>query len=244
MQRPRLSQRATTVLVLVVLTVLAGCSTSSLPGLGSDRPYETPLDATELEAGHDRALEQAGSATIRVSITTSESGETLTRSNSTTWTEFDTGPTYRVSNSSRGMTESYRRADGTGYARIEEGGNDTYDAFSGVNPSFLGYYNVSRVAERFEFTANGTVTIDDEMTYVYEATGENELPGYPGQTSIDRFRIRYYVQSNGLVKHVELVAGGEHDPTIRVTQTYTDLGETNVEKPDWLSEAKEKTTDS
>lgn len=240
---PQLRYLTTTALVLVSLTLLAGCSASALPGLGPSQPYETPLNASEVEAGHARVLDDAGSATIVMEMNVTSGGRPAGTGNLTVETEFENGPTHATTGGSGATTEVYVAEDGTGYSRVAvDGGVVHYDILSdSMNVSSFTELDPGEMTDRFEFTVNGTAEIDGETTYVYEARNASGLDPLPGESTLDDVSIRLYIRSDGLVKRMAIRTGSADDSSFSMTQTYYDVGETTVEEPSWLDDAKDAT---
>lgn len=239
--------RTAAVLLLVALTVLAGCTSSSLSPLGESQPYETPLNATEVEQGHAAALEDAGSATVLFQMDSSFGDTSAGASNATIAVDFESGAMYATANVSFGTTETYYAPDGTGYTRFKSGDQVQYERVSEKpNVSDLTSVDFEQLTQELNFSANGTATVDGEKTWVYEAQNSTDFGefGGEGEGATMNVSATLYITSDGLVKQMAVATdGGAGDTTVSfsLTQTYTKVGSTTVEEPDWLDEAKEQT---
>jgi hypothetical protein len=240
---PGRPSRIVATLAVVALTLLAGCSASALPGFGPSQPYDTPLNASEVEAGHTAALEDAGSATVVVETNLTIAGRTAGQGNVAVQQEFDDGPTYARMNASGATREVYLPANGTGYSRTSAGGGLVkYETVDGDrNASAFTELDVGQLVERYNFTVNGTADVGGETTYVYETQNASLVEGLPGDTEFGNVSARLYIRSDGLVKRVSVQAGSSEDLSLSMTRTYVDVGSTTVDEPTWLDDAKEAT---
>jgi len=233
--------------VLVVAVTTAGCV--GMPASGP--PYDTPIDAQTIASDHQAALDEAGSYTITANTSVSLGGansagestvvaridETNQRANFSTTTAF--GPI------------SVYVDDDTLYQRIGDTDAQYQVQQRSVNVSSIGSPDVAGTVSNYSFVANGSTTLNGDTVWRYEAnaTGENaSLPQNIGQTfGASTVDVTLYVRQDGLVvrqvTNTTIVDDSDQQlGSWRSTITYSEVGSTTVEEPDWLSEARNATT--
>jgi len=256
-------------LAVVALVLVAGCAagggdgTTTVPGdntttgdgTTADGPvYETPLNATEMADEHLAALESAGSFTV-----TSDAAQTAQNTTTETGTEIrgdlSSGAVFTRTDTNRRVIEGYSFGNGTAYQRYEIGNRTQYVNASGRmgNASSYARGTVASYVPLFEFEYAGTTTEDGESVHVYEAEGTDAVNtsarAFQGlnESNFQSSAATMHVRGDGLVTR----AGYDITVTLRgteqridVTQRFSALGETTVESPAWLGEARGNTSAS
>ena len=254
---------------VVALLVLAGCSAGGGGGDGtttqtasngttqgdvSDPVYETPLDGQTVAENHRSVIADANTFTL-VSTSNQSRGNQSASSESTLKANYESGA-YSSVQQARGRTiEKYVFANGTAYQRFELSTGDTRYTVPQrtANASTIATGQVATFVDAFQYELVGTQTIDGTETYVYEASGVSDLnTSAPAFSNLDTENVsnvgaHVYITDEGLVKQfgyeLGLTTNGQ-EASVNVTQRFTNLGETTVEPPAWIGEARANTTDT
>lgn len=232
----------TALLALVVLA--AGCVAA--PGATqAGQPHETPLDAQTVADQHQQALDAAGSYAYDATATATLDGQSAGSSNLTAVVEADRDRSRVVTETAFGPVETYV-SNGTVAQRIGAE-NPQYRAFEGdVAAGDVVAPTVGPTVGNYTFTPNGTVTMNDQRVWRYEAhlSGENAtLQRSLGEgITVTDVRVTLDVRADGLVVRQQTtatiaVADGNRTGTYQRTATYSNLGSATVERPDWVDEA-------
>lgn len=259
---------------VVALLVFSGCSaingggggdgtttqtgpdgtTTSDAGDVSDPIYETPLDGETVAENHEAVVADANSFTL-VSTSNQSQGDRSASSQSTLKGVYDSGE-YSSVQEARGRTvEQYVFANGSAYQRLEQSSGDTQYTVPRrtANASTIASGQIPSFVDAFEYEFVGTETVDGTETQVYEASGVSDLnTSAPGFSELDTENVtnvgaHLYITEDGLVKQfgyeLSLTTDGQ-EASVEVSQRFTNLGETTVEPPEWIDEARENTDDS
>ena len=212
--------------------------------------YELPSSGDALAAAHDEALREAGSFTAETNVT-SRDGETGRTLSVVATTAVDVEADTALMRATVGGADQtvYVAADGTAYQRTTTGDTATYQRLEAA-PDLTGFYElpVAPLVDRATLVHVGRDRVGGVAVSVYEVTDLEALvtPGQVGSVgsvgveSLESFEVRLAIDDHGLVRdlyyHVEVdLDGATRAITMRVT--YTDLGATAVERPDWVDEA-------
>ncbi|MFC5972377.1 hypothetical protein ACFPYI_13635 [Halomarina salina] len=256
--------RGATVL-LCLLTVLAGCS--SVPGLGGggDDTYGEgeSLNTSALAADHASNLREAGSFTVVLTQNSSTGEGATTDQRQRVAVDLDANRTLltgsadqRSGNRSVSNEQTVYGTDEATFVRIGQGEDARYqyiDASGGgpMTPSLGGEQFVplnatSSLATATDWTRNGTTTQDGETLTRFVATGNETLADSVFASSgvtVTRYDATLLVTNDGTVRQSSFTLGvesGGQSATQRVDVRITDVGNTTVEEPDWLDEAREQ----
>jgi hypothetical protein len=250
---------------VALLVGLAGCSGLGLGGNGAGDGYGVSgdeLDGTTLAESTAAGVESAGSYTTEQSSTVvgSQQGtEFTTEATTTTRVDFGAGQGFRESQQSQTSgdrsqeiaTAVYTDGD-TSYRQRTAGGNVTYDTQEG-EPGGLGGVrpvNVTAFDQRYApivdgiaWEEDGTEQTDGATVTAYAATGvENESQlGIGGDTTVEGVNGSLLVDSEGIIRGISLdynIEAGESTTSLDAEITLTGVGSTDVEEPEWLSEAQ------
>jgi hypothetical protein len=246
---------------VVALLLVAGCSAVNLGGgsqsdsadtLGSDgQMYEAPLDGSTVAENHEAAIAEAGTFTL-VSNTVQSRGQQSQTVNSTVAVNYDTGALLSQQAVGQRTISTYVLANGSAYQRFESSRGTQYrQPPRPANASLYASSRIDALVTAFSYSHVGTETVDGTETEVYVASGAEDLNASASAfQSIDPENVttlesRVYVTEDGLVKRFEYEIRLNTDGTetgVDVTQTYSRLGETTVEEPAWLDDARANTT--
>jgi hypothetical protein len=262
-------RRKLVTVAVVALIVVAGCSAGGGGGDGTttqaalngttasdagDAVYETPLDSAMVAENHEAAVAEAGTFTL-VSTSNQSQGNQSVSSQSTLKANYETGA-YSSVQRSRGRTiERFVFGNGSAYQRFELSSGDVRYMVpqQTANASAIAGGQIGSFIQAFDYEHVGTETINGTQAHVYEASGVEDLntsaPGFSGldTENVSNVGSTLYITEEGLVKQfgyeLSLQTNGQ-EASIAVTQRYTNLGETTVEPPAWIDEARANTSDS
>lgn len=247
---------------VVALLIVSGCSALDLSGsaaepdsgdaLDSDGPtYEEPVDGATVAENHEAAIADAGSFTL-VSTTSQSRGDRTQTLNATVAVNYDSGALLSTQSAGSQAISTYVLSDGTAYQRSESSQGTQYrQAPRAANASVYASGQIESLATAFTFSHVGTETVEGTETEVYEASGAEDLnESARAFQSIDAENVtslesRLYVTDDGLVKRFEYelrMDSAGTEAAVDVTQTYSEIGETTVEEPSWLDDARTNTT--
>lgn len=231
-----------------------GTTTQGDAGDVSDPVYETPLDGQTVAENHKSVIADANTFTL-VSTSNQSQGNQTASSESTLKAVYDSGE-YSSVQQSRGRTvEQYVFGNGTAYQRFELSTGDVRYSVPQrtANASTLAGGQIGTFVDAFEYEFVGTETVDGAETQVYEASGVSDLnTSAPAFSQLDTENVssvgaHLYITEDGLVKQfgydLDLTTRGQ-EASVSVTQRFTNLGETTVEPPAWIGEARANTTDT
>ncbi|MFC7167703.1 DUF7537 family lipoprotein [Halospeciosus flavus] len=232
----------TALLLVAALVVGAGCA--AMPG-GETKPYETPLNGSEMEQKHATVLQEAGSYTYELNYSSSFSGQSFLGTNVSAQVDTESDAAFFATNSSLGPIEVYVPPNGSAYQRIGTGEEARYRQIQQrPNLSQFARLDLTNLTAKTNFTANGTTTIDGETVWVYESSANESLSMADSVFEHANSSVTLYVRSDGLVKRttVTVTAGsGDTSGSLTLTRTFRKVGSTMVEEPAWLDEAKNAT---
>lgn len=258
-------RRQIAAVAVVALLLLAGCNGGSAPSTPEDQMttapnetaqagpiHETPLDPTTVGDAHVEALADAGTFTV-VSNATQSAANTTRETGSVVRGDLSTGAVSTHSESGQQTVDRYAFANGTAYQRLAMGdrvqfqqadqqmGNATQYARSSVE-SFVTLFN---------FTYDGTQTVDGSTVHVYEAPDAGSLntsaPAFSqiNESMIDSANATLRVREDGVVTQatyeISVTARGQSQ-TLTATQEYRAIGETDVSPPAWIGDAQQNAT--
>ena len=255
--------RGATVL-LCLLTLLAGCS--GVPGLGDgSEGYgegET-LNTSALAADHASNLREAGSFTVVLSQHTTTGEGTTAEQHQRVAVDLDANRTLLTISSARSngnrSVSNGQTVYGTGevtYVRLGEGEEARYNRINGsggpMSPAltgeqFVSLNTTSSLTTATNWTRNGSTTRDGETLTRFDATGNESVADAvfaASDVTVTGYDATMLVTEDGTVRRTSYVldaeAGGRA-VTQRVDVRITDVGNTTVEAPDWLGEARNAT---
>jgi hypothetical protein len=251
--------------VVALLVATAGCSGLGLGGDSTGEGYGVngeELDGATLAESTAEGVESAGSYTAEQSSTVagSQQGtEFTTEATTTTRADFDAGQGLRESQQtqtsgdrSQQVTSTVYTDGNTSYRQRSVGGNVTYDTqegapdgLGGVRPVNITAFdqNYAPIIDGLAWEEDGTEQTDSTTVTAYAATGvENESQlGLGGDATVEEVNGSLLVDGNGLVRAVSFdysIETAESTTSLDATIALTDVGSTEVEEPEWLSEAQ------
>ncbi len=238
------------------------------PATPTDSVYDLPLSTDELLDEHSSVLRSAGSFTSveYTHFSHPESGAERWI-NTTTRAEVGTGELHRYQNWSktgyenRGgtgdsrLSQTYIDPSGEGYYRQSYGSEFAVSysrAPSSVNVSKHLRPDITSYLEQGNVEYEGVRTISGTRTHVYavpevagfEADSEGRNLGFDSE-NLNTASLRLFITDDGLMKRFEMnvsVTTESGPMRAQLRSTYYHLGETTVEEPTWLAEAKEEVT--
>ncbi len=236
-----------------LLVSLAGCS--GLSALGDDGPSDNEsTDADESAAQlaavsetHADYLRSAGNVTVTRTVQVST--ETRELDQRTRWRiDFESGRTYKSTQPLGGdSSEEFQTANGTVYKRFGSGPNQFVrpEQTQPLNPEQAVRLSTALDSAADRFERRGTRTTDGVEATVYVADGLNALPDGVSENqstaTVEDYRGVVVVTPSGyVINETTAVTVSREGQTRRVRETvrYTDPGQTSVEDPDWLADAK------
>jgi hypothetical protein len=246
--------RSTIAVVLVVVTVLAGCSGilgDEGPGSPEEFEYADGYDAEGVTDGN------AAAASYRQALTNKSSYTVTYRQNITGGgTNVTYEVTYRVDvegeqayHSVEVPSEEYLREDyfsnGTHASREVNDGDEQSASGDGEFPAeqLTGVDVVARLLSNETDYETSVAERDGTHVVVYETEGaENAAEVFAmDPANVSSFRAEFAVDSEGVVRDAsyEIVYVGENDTEQTVTLEFEvrDVGSTSVQRPDWVNEA-------
>lgn len=245
--------------LVVVLVLSAGCST--LGGGGTSTPDS--LGQAEFDQ-HDDALTDAGSATIALNITAPSDGDSV-EVNTLLKADFDSNTVRsNVTIPLLGGVNIAQYYDGeTTYEKTESSLTGTqYNATTG-DQTYLDVVMVN-TTDSETAPANGSVDVSDQsanLTFerlstdglngatVYRANRTELIDTYDAdmQGTVENATLEVHRTNNGVLNYMHLRLVTTVDGQRQLTELkyrITDLGSTDVTKPDWVSTAKMATGNS
>ncbi|MCD2199889.1 hypothetical protein LPA44_08270 [Halobacterium sp. KA-4] len=246
---------------VAALLVFAGCSAGGNGGAttapettaaGGDPVYDSPLDAQTVAQAHESVVRDAGSFTL-VSTSNQTQGNQSFGVESSTAVDLATAAYFSRQEASGQTIEQYGFGNGTAYQRISMASGQTQYTVPQQSPntSQLAGSQLASFVGAFSFSHTGTETIDGTETYVYEASGVEDLnQSAPGFSSLDTENVtsmsaQVYVTDDGLVKQFGYsltVSTSNGEASVATEQQYVDVGSTTVSEPVWLDEARANTS--
>lgn len=237
-------------------THVAATSTSTTELRTTDTESELhPLVDGTVSEEHVAALRNAKNFTVRSNVTmhgteTDEMGFL----NTTTIVDVSIGSALsRLSKHNLDSQVTYLAPDGERYQRIQyyEGQSPEYHRPS-FGPTVNDYVRSSPkwFVEAYNYTYEGTTELEGESVHVYTVTSVDQLTNRSATytrynpANVTSLRIQMLVTDDGLVtqQRYRLVREDEEESvTLKMQINYTDLGQTEVEPPSWLDEAKQET---
>lgn len=257
-------RRQTATLAVVALLLVAGCSafggggTTTGPddGQTGDALYETPLDAEAVADAHAAALRDAGSYTVESNATRTDSSRNQTTETSTLIRgDLDSGAIYTRTAARQQTVEGFGFANGTAYQRFATGDRVQYMNATGRlgNATQYARGTVAQFAGLFNFSYAGTSTVDGTTVHVYEASGPGALntsaPAWSmlNESDVESAQATLHVREDGVITRagydITVTLQGSQQ-RVDVTQRFTAIGETTVEPPVWIPDARQNTSQS
>lgn len=250
-------------LIISLLLVLSGCVVSPSADRTpfdttktvspEEQPYHTPLDPSEMERNHRRALERYGSFEYRENTTTwtvNESGE-MDRNNRKKFAQVNLTANTVNATLYRGdgrIERVYRNEDGDVRLDANEGiPKPTLGSEEGNPESFViapdsGFSTYTRSTA---YNFSGVERIDGRQLYVYEAPNQThftrnitEISQY-NRSDIITFERTLYITEDGLLYRTEgyfVVDLGDKILHSRAVLTYANLGNATVDPPAWATD--------
>ncbi|MFC3477018.1 DUF7537 family lipoprotein [Halobacterium litoreum] len=249
-------------LAVVALVLVAGCAAggggdgaTTAPGDESGDPlYETPLNASAVADAHLAALEDAGSYTV-TSNGTQTVQNTTTETSSVARGDLSSGAVATSTATSQRTVDGFAFGNGTAYQRYQTGNETEYVDASGRmgSASQYGRGTVASYVTLFDFAYAGTTTENGETVHVYEAEGTDAVnasaTAFRGlnESNFRSASATMHVREDGLVTRAGYditVSFRGTEQRLAVTQRFSALGETTVEPPAWIDDARANTSSS
>ncbi|WP_254536728.1 hypothetical protein [Halomarina litorea] len=216
------------------------------PGVTTERV----VDAYELRSAHEEALRGQSVTRRQANRRVTVNGEVAERSNQTLWVAADrTDYRYhRVQYEAGAPTwRSEEWSNGTvGYERSIHDNETEFHRYHGERER-RAYLDVPSGIER-----DGETTVTDlgdgrYRVVVTDFENPNRVLHYGGERSVIDLHVELVVRESGLVERYEQsysYTEGAENPTYRVRRvtTFTDVGSTRVERPDWFAAAVNATS--
>ncbi|WP_435335872.1 DUF7537 family lipoprotein [Haloarchaeobius sp. TZWWS8] len=247
----------------------AGPQATSTSGDSSAGTQSHPLASKRLSSTHPTSLQNAQNFTLEYAMDLTQETSMETQTIQFDWTvraDLSTGAqsmegTLAGDAFTGGDSDSpieiglYVSPDGTATQRSVIG--DTVDiqqvSADDVDVStYLTAMNATAAldADAANFTYEGPTTVDGETLYVYSVSDLEQLylPTEQADTeafddsSVTRFELRLLVDESGTVREMQYDLEVTEDDSVMTLQfelSYSDIGTTEVEEPDWLDAAGE-----
>mgnify|MGYP000067648145 CR=1 FL=1 len=235
-------RRALLAVSLAALLVVAGCagtSGDSGDGDGGDYPAADAVDESLIE-DHSAALADT-SFTERMVTETNQATITQVR-------KLDPGDDqYLLESTGFGNSTTYTDGDQHYQRTVLEDQTQVSAVDSGVNTSVVGpssQYLTAFVSANVTYERDGSTTFDGDDVARYTAEGldalSEEMRNDVGEnTTLQSFSGSVLVDGDGVIRKVEVDIETERDgqaQTASITVEVTDVGSTDVEEPDWVSQ--------
>ncbi|WP_435363515.1 DUF7537 family lipoprotein [Haloarchaeobius sp. DYHT-AS-18] len=245
------------------LTATTGTQTAT----GSSGTQAHPLSSKRLATSHATSLQDAENFTLDYSIDMTQVTSTETQSFTFDWTvqaDLATGAQaidgtlagdgFTTSDDNSTMQfDLYVSPDGTATQRSAFGDTVQYqqaDAAQYDVSTYLTAMNATSALdpEAANFTYDGPTTVDGETLYVYTVSDLDQLYLPTDQadasafdySSVSKFDLRLVVDDAGTLREMQYDLEVTEDGSklnLHFELSYTELGTTTVEEPDWLDEA-------
>jgi len=225
---------------------------------------DLPADAAEQ---HERALRDAGSFAVAQELSYTNETTSLLGSDIASELDLDAGRGYQNGSFSFGgfasVQSSYTDGDETwerqnsSFGGVQYSyGTAPYDASepTPVNFTTVVGETVNATTSNVSYSRTGTTTVDGVEATVYEADGQQLLDelgfnassgSFFGNATVQSASATVAIDDDGIIRLATFEIVLETEDAGRVTisfeQRVTDIGETTVEEPDWLDEAKAQT---
>lgn len=249
-------RKALLLLAVGCLVALAGCSGALSGATGDDATLEdvsypdgvseNGTNVSALAAGHTAALENSSFTLSFESTQNSSMGNQSVRMDTAMTADRDQIRA-NLSSGERDISvyltedEQFRRvvADGDPSYRVSE---RTPEAMQFVPPSYSG----ARYVEQFGSMANFTPTEAREVdgtTFVVLEADESDVDA-PEDVNVTDYDATILVDEQGAIHRISVEAETtQNDQSARIafSMEISDVGETSVEEPNWLDEARNST---
>jgi hypothetical protein len=217
----------------------AGPSASPPSPADLDGVNESGADVRTLVTGHRDAL-TGRSLTLEFTVVNNDSRTKLTE-----YVATGASPLL-LRSEANGRSQASYVANGTTYVRTTQDGEPSYrtsNRTTGLTrpASYTGASDIGQYMRALDYEPNGTAVENGTGVLVLEATegGFNETAMAEQNVTVDSFRSTASVDEDGVIRtfvyHVEGTNSGEpftYTTRIRVS----DVGSTDVPRPDWLDE--------
>lgn len=258
-----MQRNALQLLAIGCLVVLAGCSGALPGGDGAqtlddvnypDGVSENGTNVSALADGHAEALNESN-FTLAFDMTQNRSQETQS-------VEMDAAVSadrdeIRMNASTPGQQTSMYLTTERQYTRLtpenQSEGEPIYDVSNRTDEGMQmipASYSGATYVEQFganahaNFTPTGVEVRDGTTLIELEADGDNVSA--PDGTTVKAYDATVLVDEEGVVHSFEVTVETERDGTttnVTLSMELSDLGETSVEEPPWLDEARNQTSD-
>ncbi|WP_336003058.1 DUF7537 family lipoprotein [Halorientalis halophila] len=202
----------------------------------TDGPYDLPLNGTEVLERHRAALIDAGTFQFRrTSTTRTVEPSRIVQYRNVTATVDEGNGTYRATHNVTGspLTEIYAGSAGTAYLRQRIENQTAYDRQNRTGNGSESYLTprIRQHIDGFEYSYEGTESVDNETVHVYAAAERAELS----------------VTEDGRIRSFRYDTTGTNSEGIEfryiVDVEYRNVGDTTVRSPIWLGQANAVTSD-
>ncbi|MFB6266818.1 MAG: hypothetical protein ABEI31_04095 [Halodesulfurarchaeum sp.] len=254
---------------ITLLLVLAGCAglpggaptgsngaTTPTPSENLDTDatpiYEPPLDTINVSVEHTLALRRAGSFTYNSTVTIVEANRSASfRLGRSARVDMQSGEMLiRKLTSGMGNQSVYVSPNGTTYVRqYSHPAGATYNTSNvTINTSRYAINGVPRFLDMFNLTYDGATTMDGVRVHRYSATKASQVTSLRGAAgtgqagNLTSITARVYIAESGLIKRLGYTMAfqtGQGMHNVKAVTVYDRVGETTVQAPDWLDEAKQ-----
>ncbi|NHN46849.1 hypothetical protein G9464_04465 [Halostella sp. JP-L12] len=255
------AKRLFAVALVALLVASAGCA--QLPGMGGDGgdagsadvdPYTESgddLDGETVASDHVDAIDAAGSYTFDVAFEAAD-GESSLSIDAHLEADMESGDAYSVQESNIfGNQTTYKYTSGnTSYEKTVRGGDEENAEYASSEQGSVQPVNTTpsfqaSLVDGVEWSQEGTEKLDGVGVTRYESTGVANVTALVGAgtdaENVTNVSATMLVDADGVVRQYDLtytVEEGDSDTTVTYEVETSNVGSTEVEEPDWLSEAE------
>jgi hypothetical protein len=250
------------VVAVAALLLVAGCTGFGPRSGGDSSPqtttlepadpvYETPLDESSLVADHVATLRDAETFTVVTNTTLSDSHDASYATRDHTRIRLSDGAMYSTERG-ESVVQMYTLGNGTEFVRFaaDDGVKYLRQRVADSQAEPLARAPAAHALALFDFEHAGVTARDGDRVHVYRASGPDTLnvsavTALPrGERTVYAAKATLRVRSDGLVTFARLayqVGTEDRKRTVEQTLRVSDLGETDVSPPAWLSVARNET---
>ncbi len=238
------SRRALVTVALVVLVALAGCNGLSDLGLDDAVPGGSDGDASFAAVTANESLDTVSSFTLDIETRTARGDRTVEERQTIRAGDGRVAATQRrrITGEAETVvsTDSYSE-DGMTYLRTGIPGVEAYSYERRATDSLLNGTAPTNLSAQFAFDHART----DDGDHLFTVDDPGQIRGDVATDDVRNVSVRVRVDDgtgriSDLTYHLELAADGG-TLTYHTERTLSAVGETTVERPDWLAEAARRT---
>lgn len=248
--------RSHSVLILILVVGLAGCS--GMSPFGSDVTYPSGYnesgitDSKKALEQHTSTLAEYDNFSVKLNVSSSTSDVNLNSTSRIDSANKRAHTVFDITRSGQQLTLATYQANNTSYRKVDLSilgtrYNATNQSFSSFKENLSGRSLIQTGFGNMSFEGADQVTRDGETLLRYNSTNVTNAEPFTrsvmsgNNTSVDNFNATVLVGQEGLVRSITYsIAYPTSGKTERLTATYrvTKLNATTVEKPDWVEKAK------